>query len=364
MIRSVSNRIKIHTQTQHYDPGFRGELIDILKPFIGKPESYSNDQRIKEYGISSNEYEITDNLEDSDLAILPMSWNFYRNTKKMKLAEQFVISSAQFGKLVVSWVTGDFGVDVPFHDNLIVFRANGYRSKLPENHYGIAPFFQDPLQSIYSRTEIIPKKWKPSPTIGFCGQAKGSLFQYGWGITRTIIRNLKYAAGISPFQPHSILPNPLWLRAQTLSLVESDSRLEANFIKRTKYRAGAITKELIERTTREFYNNMVESDYIICVRGGGNFSVRLFETLAMGRIPVFVDTDCLLPFSNIIKWDNHLLWIPYNQLNKIGSLIHEFHNKLSSDEFLDLQSKNRKIWEEKLRLHSFFKTQLNELTRK
>ena len=59
----------------------------------------------------------------------------------------------------------------------------------------------------------------------------------------------------------------------------------------------------------EFYENMVSSDYIVCVRGGGNFSVRLYETLAMGRIPIFINTDCLLPLNKSIDWKKHVVWI-------------------------------------------------------
>ena len=35
----------------------------------------------------------------------------------------------------------------------------------------------------------------------------------------------------------------------------------------------------------------------------------MYETLALGRIPVFINTDCTLPFSNIIEWDKHVVWI-------------------------------------------------------
>ena len=32
-------------------------------------------------------------------------------------------------------------------------------------------------------------------------------------------------------------------------------------------------------STLEYYNNIRESDYVLCLRGGGNYSRRLYETL-------------------------------------------------------------------------------------
>ena len=88
-------------------------------------------------------------------------------------------------------------------------------------------------------------------------------------------------------------------RAKLLSYFVKSDKVKTNFIYRENYRGGAITTEQRTKTTLEYYNNILESDYVLCVRGAGNFSVRLYETLMMGKIPVFVNTDCLLPLSLI-----------------------------------------------------------------
>ena len=101
---------------------------------------------------------------------------------------------------------------------------------------------------------------------------------------------------------------------------------------------------------------MIDSEYVICVRGAGNFSVRFYETLAMGRIPIFINTDCLLPLSNSVNWKNHVVWIEQNELNTMDSKIVEFHKTLSSEKLKKLQEANRTLWEESLTLGGFFKT--------
>ena len=97
---------------------------------------------------------------------------------------------------------------------------------------------------------------------------------------------------------------------------------------------------------KEFYNNIDNTDYTLCVRGTGNFSARFYETLALGRIPIFINTDCILPFDDIIDWKKHVIWIEQNEIADINSIILEFHNSLNLDSFTCIQNNNRQIWEE------------------
>ena len=52
----------------------------------------------------------------------------------------------------------------------------------------------------------------------------------------------------------------------------------------------------------EFIRNILSSDYTLCFRGSGNYSLRFYETLCLGRIPLFINTDCKLPFEDEINW--------------------------------------------------------------
>ena len=94
-----------------------------------------------------------------------------------------------------------------------------------------------------------------------------------------------------------------------------------------------------------FFNNIQDTDYTVCIRGGGNFSARFYETLAVGRIPIFINTDCMLPFSNEINWDKHVIWIEKNEITDIEKKVIEFHSSLTPKRFQKLQISNRKLWE-------------------
>ena len=53
---------------------------------------------------------------------------------------------------------------------------------------------------------------------------------------------------------------------------------------------------------RAFIDNIIIGDYTFCYRGTSKLFFRFYETLCLGRIPLFIDTDCKLPFDDTIDW--------------------------------------------------------------
>jgi hypothetical protein len=99
---------------------------------------------------------------------------------------------------------------------------------------------------------------------------------------------------------------------------------------------------------------MMDSDYVLCSRGFGNYSYRLYESLACGRIPVFVDTDCVLPYDFVIDWKRYCVWVDQSDLDSIPDRVAEFHDDLSPQQFEDLQLECRRLWEKWLAPEGFF----------
>jgi len=99
---------------------------------------------------------------------------------------------------------------------------------------------------------------------------------------------------------------------------------------------------------------MAASQYVLCVRGAGNFSVRLYETLAMGRIPVYVHTGGFLPLQDVIDWKQHMVWVEVDELDMLADKVIEFHEQLDADGLKALCKANRQLWETSLRLKGFF----------
>ena len=74
----------------------------------------------------------------------------------------------------------------------------------------------------------------------------------------------------------------------------------------------------------------------------------------MGRIPVFVNTDCLLPLPKTIDWKKHVVWVEYDEIEELDKRILSFHKKLNTEKLNKLFNDNRKLWEDKLTLKKFF----------
>src|SRR5262249_13911890 len=75
------------------------------------------------------------------------------------------------------------------------------------------------------------------------------------------------------------------------------------------------------RSLVEFRENVLDSHYVLCPRGGGNWSYRFYETLCLGRIPVFFNTDCALPYESLIKWRDYCVWVEGDEIERAPELI-------------------------------------------
>jgi hypothetical protein len=141
-----------------------------------------------------------------------------------------------------------------------------------------------------------------------------------------------------------------------LDQLAADPRVETRFISRRRYWAGywAKKKDPFHVTRLELVNNIRDTNYTVCMRGGGNFSVRLYETLCLGRIPVFVDTDCILPYDQVVDWKRYCVWIDSSEVSSISRKIIEFHNALSSEEFVARQQECHRFWQDWLSVDGYW----------
>lgn len=83
-------------------------------------------------------------------------------------------------------------------------------------------------------------------------------------------------------------------RKPTLDIFRKDDRFQTLYIEHGHFAAG----------TREMYvENIQNSHFTICDRGAGNFSMRLWHVLSLGRVPILVEDDMVWPFIPEIDWD-------------------------------------------------------------
>lgn len=347
--------MKLYFPIQHYDAAYRSQVFPLLKPFI-KNEGFTDAERQSAYGVSECDFKLVDTMESAKVAILPMSWDYYSLTNQMSLAYSFIEEAENNEKLVWSINNGDFGVIMPSFKNHIVFRQSGYVSNKQLGHTGFPSIIGDYIKKHHLEYSFFNGSYDAKPIVGFCGQTNISKSNALKEMTKQVLRNLRSQIGFNDLEPQKILSTS-FLRGFLLKQLEEDMAVECRFIKHKNYRAGIITKNKeTHPTTIAFYKNILESQYVLCVRGAGNFSVRFYETLMMGRIPIYVHTDGYLPLPDVIDWKSHVVWVDYKDRHRIAEILLEFHEELDQERLTTMFKKNRKLWEEKLTLSGFFKS--------
>ena len=340
--------MKLFTDSTHYSRERRPHLADILKPHFTQA---SPEDAEREYGPFTRQHPLCESIKESELCVLPMTWNYYYEAREMSRALEFIESARAAGRPVVSWNAGDFGVRVPVED-VYVIRACGYQSRRRPRHTVTPVFVPDPFTRLgLADTPLLPRSDKPR--IGFCGQTDHSTLQGVQKKAWLLGFNAASALRLIPEEPQDTEP-PTNLRMKALRILESSPLVDARFIKRDKHLGAPRSDADRKRLAREFFENIRDSDYTLCVRGRGNFSVRLYETLAMGRIPIFVDTDCILPFEDQIDWRRCCVWVDRRDLHRLPEKVAEFHAALDEDALHDLQRRCRALWLDRLTFFGFF----------
>ncbi len=342
----------VYTDQSHFDPSFKGYVFEILKANFFN--TVSAEEKLSKFGPFVNLYNYTNNIDEADFAMLPMAWNYYVDHGKTKLAEDFINYCKSKNKKIVSYLAYDYGV-TPTVKDIYIFRQSGYQSRRLPFQFACPFFLNDHLKIRYNTDDITLREKGEKAVVGFCGQAHVSALNNAWNLFNIALNNIKYYTHLKRWEPQVLYP-PVYRRTKALSYLENSNLVETNFIKRTAYRGGAKNAEEQEKTTAEYYNNLMHSDYILCIRGGGNFSVRFYETMMMGRIPLFINTDSILPFDNIIDWKKHTVWVEEKDMKYAPQILADFHSQIHPDDFKQMQLDNRKIWVDHLSLYGIFDT--------
>lgn len=301
-------------------------------------------------------------VQDSRIAeifILPHDWSYYYSKGLQKTALKFCKEADKNNRIVLSSSGGDQGITIPAPNNTIVYRQSGYRTKMLSNERAAPFFLSDPISKLLQKKEdeIFVQSNSELPIVGFCGMAPHGIIVGLKEYSRIIYRNCKSIFGLWPLDRQEIISSSN-LRYKVLNLFKKSNYFKTKYIIRQKYRGGEQTPENRKRTTEEYYQNQIDSDLIICARGVGNFSVRFYETLAMGRIPVFIDTDSPLPDISPLDWHDYIIWIDRNDIKKAPIIAAQW---LKAKNILEQKTKNRALWLEHFRLDNFWLRQLRQI---
>jgi hypothetical protein len=275
-------------------------------------------------------------IDQAEIAMLPASWNHVARVPERAAQVRDAIAAAAadgLTTLVVHHHDSSEPVDLP-EGHTVILRWSLLASRRRPNEHTLPGWSRYPLAHADAE-RFVPRPWRARPVVGFRGaaaaetaaevvrgrleSAKNGSWNVGWMWRRRALDILARAPGIA-------------LNAETFPA----------------YFAGAPANER-ERVYEAYVAHLLASDYVLCVRGAGNFSHRLYETLAVGRIPVIVDTQLVLPLADEIDWQALGVWVPLRELDAIGERIRAFHARLGGDEaFAAAQARCRRTYRDQL----------------
>lgn len=354
-MNSKASVLKIFSDRRYLPPG-QGHIV-MLYPFWGpNPEDPRDPScgRFERYRLVGHQYFSMASLAEADIAVLPGEWIAGDvNQQALELSAE----AQRLSKPVVIFFNHDSDerIDV---ENSLIFRTSFHRSTRRPNEFAVPGWSEDFLERYLSGNLLLRPK-RPKPVIGYCGYATLG--------TNSRRKRLRYAIGAVP-RIHrlfsllgvELIEHPgVRLRSQAIHVLSHSKEIETNFIIRGDFWAGALRDgrfdvEVAQRARREFVQNMVESDYVLCTRGMGNFSYRLYESLSCGRIPILIDTDCVLPYDHLIDWKQYCVWVDEKDLSNLAKKVAEFHESLSVRDFQNLQKACRQLWEDWISPQGFF----------
>lgn len=321
------------------------EYVPLLYPFWGyqlEPENFTDRGRFFDY-VAGGEtfFGLTNDLSHADFVLSPLAYERERGPESAAYFSRVAKTAKK--KVVIFFASDSYeDVDIP---NSVIFRTSFYKSQQKSIEYAMPGWSVDFLKE-YNNGNLELRVKQKKPVVGYCGYIDRSSLVPAVGLKQNIHRIFKKYVLKS-----DNTPNFKELRGDAVRYLHRMNGVVANIIIRQKYRAREMSQSIARM---QYFENIINSDYTLVVRGAGNFSYRLYEVLSCGRIPIFINTDCVLPFDDIIDWKKHCVWIEEKDVKKLAQLVDAFHTGITNTEFQKLQTLNRELYEQWISPTGFF----------
>jgi hypothetical protein len=281
--------------------------------------------------------ELTDQPAAADFFLVPH--NYFNLKNSGSYLGDFLNKAKNHGKRAIIFAYGDSAADLNLPEAAI-FRTSQYGFRKKPNEIMMPGYVEDLADSVLCR----PRSKTNRPVVGFCG----------WADFKNWETRLKYYAKIL-LGPRGLERQGLYYRRRALKILAGSGKVTTNFIIRKSYSGHSQTIELSPQQARsEYLANILGSDLVLCVKGDGNFSYRFYETLSLGRLPLFVDTDCPLPLDDLIPYRDFVLAVNWQDLPRVGDLVASYFSDLTAEAYLEKQRLAREVFEKYLRIDKYF----------
>ncbi|MGC5196017.1 exostosin domain-containing protein [Aphanothece microscopica] len=205
--------------------------------------------------------------------------------------------------------------------------------------------------------DLVQGSWSPvgemdTPSIGFCGIAAPLKTPFNFTKLTDMAR-----LGATYLSFLGINSDRLLRRIRNNSKHAYRARLIRNLAREKSFNTSFILRDRGGLVSNAYYRMTDDSPYIIeyldcinnnlytiCTRGTENYSVRFYETLCLGRIPILVDSDIVLPFDGKINYRERCIFIEPAEISAAAEIIAEWHYSRTAKQLEQIQASNRELW--------------------
>lgn len=329
-----------------FDASPRVGLIDLYYGVSAPGNTIFTNKLPKDFCL--REILFVEKIEEADYVLVPQAVRRLTPDVEKYLAD-INEEALKYNKRIIVFIGGDLSHDV-FIDFAIVLKGSQYGYLKRSNEIIVPPFAED----LSEETGLIWRNKSDKPVVGFCGWAGfANLRQYFKFLIKNIRNDFFVVTGL---QPHARLHKKgLYYRRIAMRVLERSSLIKTKFIVRESFSANINTISLDPTVARkEYIDVLFNCDFALAPKGDGNFSVRFFEALSLGRVPILIDTDCVLPLSDKINYDLFIVRVPHTQIKNTPQIVSDLFQKLTSSEFIEIQQRARSAYEKYLRYDAFF----------
>jgi hypothetical protein len=348
----------------YINPAWRREGLahsPLLFPFWGNPKNEKTPffhELFERHSFDTNLYQIVEDPKTADMVFLPYSYSVTTKFAPELLPMcQKEATANNLPLLIDGSGDTDWQIDMP---NTFVLRHGGYRFSKKPNDIQI-PFFADDLLEAFCSNQLELRTRSEIPSVSFAGWASLSLKQE---IRATLKELPDRVRGV--FDSRYVAKKKgIFFRRSAVKALKNSELVKTNFLIRTSYSGHTDTAQKSPtELRREFIDNMLGSDYCLDVRGDANNSIRLFEILSLGRVPVIVDTERNLPFIDKIDYSAFSLIVDLRDMRRLPEIIANFNASISDEQFKEMQKKARETFLNYFRVDAMTKPLMDEIRAK
>ena len=90
----------------------------------------------------------------------------------------------------------------------------------------------------------------------------------------------------------------------------------------------------------DFINSSLESKFVLCPRGYGASSFRLYEAMQLGVVPVYISDRFWLPFTHELNWNEFCVLITEHHIENL----YEILESIDDETYQKMQNKIKEVY--------------------